>query len=178
MCNAVSNVERNSGDPMGQFELNDALSRFTRRRGQPGLNASGKQGSRALRAARREFKDQLIMIAKEPCDIPDHAHTEPITKIECLARRLWNTAAAPERWAISLLLLRMEGRVPLDIDIQQVSVVADLRTLFDESQRARYRELIDIESRDALTPGEADELFDFRHRAGAKQLTGGSDAID
>jgi hypothetical protein len=158
-----------------QYELNDGLAEHLHKKGGPGTNPHGVQGSRALRAWRREFKDELEHVSREACTL--HERPEPISHSECLARRLWISALLGERWACHLLLLRWQGRVPYSVDLQ-THVTTDWTQLFDDTARLRYRALIDREAQATITPDEADEQEAFRMRSGAptpQQLTRGHD---
>jgi hypothetical protein len=145
--------------------LPDALIQHCRKAGDPGLNPSGRQGSRALRKWRREFKAELDVVSTEPC--PLHHHDPEITRAECFAVSLWTLAQSGERWAAFLLLNRWLGRTPFNVDLQQ-NVSIDLTKSLDPSTLARYRWLVTHE--DSLTPDEAAELQHLRFRT---QLTPG-----
>jgi hypothetical protein len=155
---------------MPQYELNPGLAEFCHEKGGPGTNPHGVQGSPALRRWRRIFRDELQFIADEECSL--HQHEEPVTHAECLARTLWHLALGGERWAAHLLLLRWQGRVPYNIDLQQ-----QVQISFTEDQRERYFSLIQREASGEITSDEASELHAFRLRSHAPQpqLSGGSD---
>ncbi len=154
---------------MGALELNDGLREFCRKKGDEGLNAEGRQGSRQLRRWRRVFRDELEHVANETCTL--HSHDPEMTRAECLARSLWTLAQSGEcRWATHLLLNRWLGRTPMTIDMSQ-HIAIDLTKSLDPSTLARYRHLVQHE--DTLTPEEAAELQHFRFRT--QLIPGGPD---
>ena len=66
-----------------QYELNPGLAEYCHKKGGPGTNPHGVQGSPALRRFYRDFRAQLDLVANEPCIL--HLHDHKITRAECLA---------------------------------------------------------------------------------------------
>jgi hypothetical protein len=100
-----------------QFELNDGLAQHVIKKGDPGRNKLGVQGTPQLRRSYREFRQELGHVSTLPCCA--HDHDPPMSLAECLARDLWIRAVHGERWAAHLLLNRWLGRVAFEVEIRK-----------------------------------------------------------
>jgi hypothetical protein len=100
---------------VGALELNVELSRHCFKSGEIG-NPSGKQGSPALRIAYHSFKKILRTAVNEYSTMPGR---EGLSVFESLARTAIQCAEAGDFQFMKFIVERLDGRIPLHIDMQQ-----------------------------------------------------------
>jgi hypothetical protein len=137
----------------GATSLNDGLAEH--------CYTSANNGNRAgvtnkpLARVHADLKLLLKGIAREASSIPGR---ERMTKLESIAREVFNQAEHGERWAINFLALRMFGRVPYAVQVEQHQThelsglsSAELRERFESAlSRVRDQRSIDAQATEVI----------------------------
>ena len=95
------------------YELNQELAKHMVKKGDPGRNPNGYNGSPMWRAPGvRNIKDALTSELNEPCEVPGFEH---LTKFAYGIRSVVARFCEGDRWAVTFVVNRLFGRVPLDV---------------------------------------------------------------
>src|SRR5262245_40672226 len=131
---------------MSAYELNEGLARASPKKGEPSRNPLGRSG----RNWGLEIRRLLAGEGGQPCDYPGH---EDKTKLQYLVWNLWELAMEGERWAATMILNRIYGRVPttfeMQLDVHKTIEVEDLSNGEILARVERIREMMLSEVRDA-----------------------------
>jgi hypothetical protein len=99
---------------MGAHDLNEVLAKHLVKKGDPGRNPLGVQGTPETRRRARDIKADLWSAGSKPCQVPGFEH---MSRYEYGIHNLMLQFMQGEKWAVILVLNRLFGRVPLDVEV-------------------------------------------------------------